>query len=513
MSPRRPEAKPPTVRCAIYTRKSTSEGLEQAFNTLDAQREAAEAYIQSQKHEGWVCLPDRYDDGGYSGATMDRPALKRLLADVEAGKIDCILVYKVDRLSRSLGGFGQIIEIFDKHEVAFVSVSQSFNTTSPEGRLMLGILSTFSEFERRLIAVRTRDKMSAARKKGKWTGGVPIVGYDVVDSKLTVNAEEAKRVRAIFDLYAERQSLIETVQELNRIGWTIKRWTTKTGKERGGNPFTRATLFGLLTSVTYVGKVRHNGSVYEGEHEGIVEERVWQRVQKLLRRNGTTRGRATRNKHGALLRGLLWCGSCGVRMIHSYTRKSTKLYRYYTCSNAQRQGWDTCRTKSIPAAEIERFLVDRIRCIGKDPNLLAEVLARVRAQVENQTRDLDLERRAVERELKQHAAHVKRLAGRKNGNARASRLAELQDQTAAAERRLAKIREEQATLQRENVDEAELAAVLRNFAPLWDSLSPRERARILQLLIERVSYDREEERIAIAFRPSGISVLAEEVAE
>ena len=228
----------PTVRCAVYTRKSTEEGLEQEFNSLDAQRESAEAYIASQKGEGWQCLPGHYDDGGYTGGNMERPALKRLLADIKDGKVDCIVVYKVDRLSRSLLDFVKIMETLEKHKVSFVSVTQQFNTTSSMGRLTLNILLSFAQFEREIISERTRDKVHAARRKGKWTGGRPVLGYDVdpKGGKLIVNADEAARVRAIFELYLERQSLAATVKELDARGWRNKFWVTKDGKQAGGYP-------------------------------------------------------------------------------------------------------------------------------------------------------------------------------------------------------------------------------------------------------------------------------------
>jgi len=215
--------KQPTIRCAIYTRKSTDEGLEQEFNSLDAQREAGEAYIASQKSEGWVCLPDRYDDGGFTGGNMDRPAMKRLLADVEAGGIDCIVVYKVDRLSRSLLDFARVMETFEKHSVAFVSVTQQFNTSTSMGRLMLNVLLSFAQFEREIISERTRDKIAATRRKGKWSGGMPMLGYDVdlQGGRLLVNEDEARTVRAIFELYLEHQSLIETVKVLNDRGCQV----------------------------------------------------------------------------------------------------------------------------------------------------------------------------------------------------------------------------------------------------------------------------------------------------
>jgi site-specific DNA recombinase len=261
-----------TVRCAIYTRKSTDEGLDQDFNSLDAQRESAEAYIASQRHEGWLCISERYDDGGFTGGNMERPALKRLFADVESGGIDCVVVYKVDRLSRSLLDFARMMELFDKHAVSFVSVTQQFNTTSSMGRLTLNILLSFAQFEREIISERTRDKMSAARKKGKWVGGMPVLGYDVdrKGGRLIVNEDEALKVRGIYDLYLEHKALIPVVQELERRKWGAKQWTTQRGDVRGGNLFNKSSLFRLLTNVVYTGNVCYKGTIYRGEHEGIV---------------------------------------------------------------------------------------------------------------------------------------------------------------------------------------------------------------------------------------------------
>jgi len=248
------------IRCAIYTRKSTEEGLEQEFNSLDAQREAGEAYIASQKSEGWVCLPDRYDDGGFTGGNMDRPALKRLLADIEAGRIDCVVVYKVDRLSRSLLDFARIMETFEKHGVSFVSVTQQFNTSTSMGRLMLNVLLSFAQFEREIISERTRDKIAAARRKGKWSGGKPLLGYDLIrspgGSRLVVNEQEAEQVREIFRLYLQHERLAPVLRELDRRGWRTKRWITHRGHPCGGQPFNRVTLYRLLTNVAYLGKVR-----------------------------------------------------------------------------------------------------------------------------------------------------------------------------------------------------------------------------------------------------------------
>jgi DNA invertase Pin-like site-specific DNA recombinase len=285
---RKPKAAPSAVRCAIYTRKSSEDGLEQEFNSLDAQREAAEAYIASQKGEGWVALPDRYDDGGFSGGNMDRPALARLLADVDAGGIDCVVVYKVDRLSRSLLDFARVMETFERQSVSFVSVTQQFNTTHSMGRLTLNILLSFAQFEREIIGERIRDKKAAMARKGMWHGGIPVLGYDADRSngspKLVVNAVEAARVREIFRLYLELKSLGLVAAELEKRGWRGKTWKTKAGKPRGGKPFDKCSLYSLLTNPLLAGKIRHNGDVYEGGHEAIIPYDTFQRVRRILRR-------------------------------------------------------------------------------------------------------------------------------------------------------------------------------------------------------------------------------------
>ena len=256
------------IRCAIYTRKSTDEGLEQEFNSLDAQREAAEAYIASQRAEGWQCLPERYDDGGYTGGNMDRPALKRLLSDIETGKIDTVVVYKVDRLSRSLLDFSQLVGLFDKHKVSFVSVTQQFNTTTSMGRLTLNILLSFAQFEREIIGERIRDKVAAAKKKGKHTGGPPVLGYDIdaPNRRLVVNPAEADLVRRIFKLFLQLGSGMKVAKALNADGFRTKAWTTRNGKVRPGQPWDKIAVNRVLNNVKYVGQVSHWGKLYDGEH-------------------------------------------------------------------------------------------------------------------------------------------------------------------------------------------------------------------------------------------------------
>jgi DNA invertase Pin-like site-specific DNA recombinase len=272
------------LRCALYTRKSTEEGLDQEFNTLEAQRDSTEAYVRSQVHSGWIALAERYDDGGFTGANLERPAMRRLLADIESGGIDAVIVTKVDRLSRSLLDFARLMEIFERHHVNLVSVTQPLNTTSSLGRLTLNILLSFAEFERQLIRDRTRDKMVAARRRGKWVGGTPVLGYDIAEAggKLVANQEEAGQVRQIFVLYLKHRSLEATLAELQARQWTTKHWRTREGKEHLGRPITEATLVRLLKNVLYLGQVSHQGETYGGEQEPIVEQAVWRRANEKL---------------------------------------------------------------------------------------------------------------------------------------------------------------------------------------------------------------------------------------
>jgi site-specific DNA recombinase len=358
-----PESGPKRLRCAIYTRKSTEEGLEQDFNSLDAQREASQSFIQSQRREGWIALLEHYDDGGFTGANMDRPALTRLLAAVEAGELDCVVVYKVDRLSRSLLDFTRILGLFDKHGVSFVAVTQQFNTSTSLGRLTLNILLSFAQFERELIGERTRDKMSAARRKGKWVGGCPVLGYDVDPSggRLVVNEAEAEQVRAIFALFEEQGSIGRTLMEVHRRGWQLKSWTRRAGGFRAGKPFTLPSLRRLLSNILYTGAVRHRGQTYPGQHAAILAPTVWERVQQGITRDKAFPQGLLRNKHSALLNGLLHCECCVAPMVYSYSATNGRKYPYYICRQAQQRGWASCPSKSLPAQAIEESVLRQVR--------------------------------------------------------------------------------------------------------------------------------------------------------
>jgi site-specific DNA recombinase len=502
-----------TVRCAIYTRKSTEEGLEQEFNSLDAQRESAEAYVASQQHEGWTCLKDRYDDGGFTGGNMERPALRRLLADIEAGKVDCVVVYKVDRLSRSLLDFARLVEIFEKHHVSFVSVTQQFNTATSMGRLVLNVLLSFAQFEREIIGERIRDKIAATRRKGKWSGGYPILGYDVDRSngspRLVINARESARVRDIFQVYLSLGSLLPVVDELARRGWRNKAWSTKKGGAKGGRPFDKGTLYALLTNPLYIGKIKHKADLFQGQHEPIVDGELFQKVQATLQRNSRSGGVVVRNRHGALLKGLLFCKGCSRAMTHSFTCKGERRYRYYTCTRALKNGRKACPSGSLPASEIERVIVDQIRGIGTDPGLRAEVLRQAQEQFEGEMAELSTEQRGLEQELAWHHADIGKICG--DGPATGptgARLAELHDRVAQAETRLAELCQRIEDHQRDRLNASDIDAAFADFENVWNALSPREQAQVLALLVARVEFDAADSTVAVSFHSSAIKTLA-----
>lgn len=509
----RAESVPKIVRCAVYTRKSTDEGLEKDFNSLDAQRESGEAYIASQRHEGWECLPTEYDDGGFTGGNMDRPALKRLLADIQAGKIDCVVVYKVDRLSRSLLDFTRLLEVFDRHGVAFVSVTQSFSTNTSIGRLTLNMLLSFAQFEREVISERTRDKMAATRRKGKWAGGRPVLGYDIIDAKLVVNPVEAAQVRTIFELYLQRRALIPTVAELERRGWRTKRWIPRKGGDCGGLPFDKGNLHGLLTNVIYTGQVRYKAEIHAGEHAGIVDPQRFAQVQVLLKENARSREAEVKLRSSALLRGLLRCVACGRAMSHTHTKRGSRRYRYYVCGQAQKRGWTNCPTKSVPAPEIERFVIDQIRSIGRSSEPVAQMLAQAGGQVKLPIAELEAEQSRLQEKLIRYRTEIRALNGGDSQHADGStaRMAELQEWIRAAERRGSELDDQLRGLREHLINEDDLKLVLAAFDPNGERFSDRRQVHVLQRLVQRVEYDGRSKDIAITFQASGFRALADEM--
>jgi DNA invertase Pin-like site-specific DNA recombinase len=362
------------VRCAIYTRKSSEEGLEQEFNSLDAQREACEAYVLSQKAAGWIALPALYDDGGISGGTMDRPALQRLLTDIAAGRIDTVVVYKVDRLTRSLNDFAKIVDAFDAKAVSFVSVTQQFNTTTSMGRLTLNMLLSFAQFEREVTGERIRDKIAASKQKGMWMGGNPPLGYDVVDRKLVVNEPEAERVRDIFRLYAGPKSVRALKEELDAAGIVSKSRVDRFGEPRGGKPLARGALYLMLQNRIYRGEIVHKDKAYPGLHEAIVDEALWDMVQAALAENRVERVARSTATNPSLLAGLVYDAS-GERMSPTHANKKGTRYRYYVSQSLIKRGRpqasdEACR---VPASDLETIVDDAIIRLMRDEELIHEV--------------------------------------------------------------------------------------------------------------------------------------------
>lgn len=368
-------------RCAVYCRVSTDERLDQEFNSIDAQKEAGHAYIASQRSDGWIPVADDYDDPGYSGGNTERPGLKRLLADIEAGAIDIVVVYKIDRLTRSLADFSKMVEVFERQQVSFVSVTQQFNTTTSMGRLMLNVLLSFAQFEREVTGERIRDKIAAAKKKGLWMGGVPPLGYDVVDRQLVVNQDEARVVRRIFAEMLTIGSPTVIAQRLADEGVTTKSWTTKTGVHRAGTRMEKKYLHKLLRNRIYLGELSHKGSWYPAAHPAIIGQGLWDQVHAVLATDGHERGieTMTRRRIDALLRGILYDAS-GDRMYPTYTRKAGRQYLYYISQRTSRYGVADQKTLRLPAAEIEAAVLGQIRSVLGSPEAIAAVVQEVRHQ-------------------------------------------------------------------------------------------------------------------------------------
>ncbi|MDX2142501.1 MAG: recombinase family protein [Rhodospirillaceae bacterium] len=360
--------------CAIYTRKSSEEGLEQGFNSLDAQREACEAYVRSQRHEGWKVLDTHYDDGGFSGGNMDRPGLVQLMADVRDHKVDVVVVYKVDRLTRSLSDFAKIVETFDGQGVSFVSVTQQFNTTNSMGRLTLNVLLSFALFEREVSAERVRDKIAASRRKGMWMGGNIPLGYDLQDHKLVINAAEADMVRTIFSLYANLKCVRRLKEQVEARGFRTKSWVSKSDRAVGGHPFTRGHLYYLLRNRVYLGEAVHRGSSNPGQHEAIIDKILWDQVQATLEANRIDRKNGKPFDNPSLLAGIIF-DEKGNRLTPSHSGKKGGQYRYYVSQAVlQHEPGKAAEIKRVPASEIEGLVERQLRAILSNPGALVKQL-------------------------------------------------------------------------------------------------------------------------------------------
>ncbi len=411
-------------RCAVYTRKSTDEGLDQEFNSIDAQRDAGHAYIASQRAEGWIPVADDYDDPAYSGGNMERPGLKRLLADIERGLIDIVVVYKIDRLTRSLVDFSKMVEVFDRHGVSFVSVTQQFNTTTSMGRLMLNVLLSFAQFEREVTGERIRDKIDASKRKGLWMGGVPSLGYDVVNRKLVVNEAEAAVVRRLFAEYPSAASTTLFVQQLRHEGVTTKSWVTQSGNERVGKLMDKGALYRILNNPIYVGRICQKGVCYPGEHAPIVTQAQWDAVQAALasKPNGMRKGQI-RSERPALPKGLIYTADGCAMTPHAAKGRGGRLYRYYLPTRDVKERAGVSALRMLPAGEVEEAVVAQLRGILRAPEMVVRVW------------------REIERS---HNAEV------------------------------------------HGMSEMQVAVALSRIDTVWEHLFPLEQHRIVQLLVERI---------------------------
>lgn len=499
-----------TKRCAIYTRKSTSVGLDQDFNSLDAQREACVAYIARQP--GWVLINTAYDDGGFTGANVERPAFQRLLTDIDAGRIDVVVVYKVDRLSRSLLDFAKMMERFNTAGTSFVSVTQNFSTADAMGRLTLNMLMSFAEFEREMISERTRDKISASRRKGKWTGGAVPLGYVVLDKKLVVDELEAVLVREIFALYHEHRSSLAVTRILNER-LTLKPRPRSYGERESSRKWTTNDVVRLLKNPIYAGYMISGNELFEAEHSSLIERSVFRRTQALLADATTDRAPSVRNPE-YLLRGVLRCAHCRALFTTASTVAGQATHRYYRCVTRDKQGKEACPSRPLPAAPIEAYVVDRLREATWDGTFAADVTEAVRARVAARRKDLATERRKLPSQIADLAAEVRRtLETTANITGPAQRVVEarLQDagsQLARAETRLATVELELDTLEAIEIESSWVAAQLTEFRQIWDLLTPENRGRLLRAVIERVEVDEPAHQIKLFFADLGAELGA-----
>ena len=500
----------PVTRVAIYTRQSVASDL--LFGSIDAQREAVEAYVVSQRGAGWVAIPTRYDDHGFSGGNTDRPAFQRLMADVASKQVDVIATYKIDRISRSLPDFTGFMATLERLGVGFVSTTQSFDTRTSMGRLTLNILASFSQFERETISERTRDKILATRKRGAWTGGRPILGYDIVDGCLAIHLSEAEAVREIYRLYLAHGGLVSTVTELARRGIRNKRWKNASGKDVGGRAFDKGTLRTLLTNVLYTGLQRCGDQLVPGVHEAIVEQEVFDAAATMLKTNVRT-VRAAPSRWGAILTGILCCARCGSAMTHAANNRGTRVHRYYACTKLQREGAASCPGSRAPAVDLEEVVLARVRAAAQDPRvLLATFEAAQAAKTARQPQIADeLARLTSTRTdlLGQQQRLVDALTSGTGGmESITNALGEIEESIATVTKTMRELRDEEAALRSVEIDETMVRRAMAEFTRVWDALDSRERMRVLRLLVERVRYDGEAGEVTIDFRENGIAALA-----
>jgi DNA invertase Pin-like site-specific DNA recombinase len=480
------------MRCAIYTRKSTTHNLDLEFSSLDAQREACEHYIKAHAHEGWTIVDQNYDDGGFTGANTERPAFQRLLADVEAKKIDLVVVYKVDRLTRSLLDFARLMDRFSTHGAAFVSVTQNFSTANALGKLTLNILMSFAEFEREMIAERIRDKLRASKRRGKWTGGRVPYGYDLADKRLVECPQEADIVREIFQTYTKCQSATTVARRLNARGLTTARYAAK-GFTTRAQPWAKFDILRILKNPVYIGRVRTGGVEHPGEHLPLVDGEAFRGAQERLSTFAERRG-SVRNE-AYLLTGMLRCGVCGGSMTSSTTRRNGHEYRYYGCRTRSDRGKEACAARRVSAKPLEDMVVQRLRQEASRPGLVREIKKELATQVTERRKQVASDRERLPRELTRLRAEAERLQvaiGRTTGEVRegfAERLLSLTEQIASNQERFERIEGEAGALEEFDANAEWVVEALGRFDGVWDVMTLESRRRLLHALVASVTYN------------------------
>ena len=476
-----------TKRCAIYTRKSTTMGLEQEFNSLDAQRDACLAYIERQ--QGWTLVDTRYDDGGFTGANIDRPAFQRLMADVEAGKVDVIVVYKVDRLSRSLLDFVKVMERLTAAGASFVSITQNFTTADAMGRLTMNMLISFAEFEREMISERTRDKIAGARRKGKWTGGPVPFGYSVKDKKLLVNDAEAHVVREAFALLLAHRQMAVVARELNERGLLPR--VSRRGR-KGGPLWSKDSIARVLRSPLYAGLMMYGDELHAGEHPRLIDDLTYRQAHRLLGDAGREL-RFTGTNPEYVLRGLLRCGCCDEAMCPgSTTKKSGKTYRFYRCSTRDKYGKERCAARPLPARALEDFVVERLVEATADGTLAARIDAKLAARIAKERTTFVEVRKSLTAHVADASAAASRLTEevlRLDGRARELVEAKLRVEAARlddAERKLRALETDAENLELGEIEREWFVGALRNFGKVWGDMTPENQGRLLRALVARV---------------------------
>ncbi len=484
------------TRAVVYTRKSTSQGLEQEFNSIHAQREACEAYARMQ---GWTVLPNYYDDGGFSGASTDRPAFQRLMEDARRKQFDVIVVHRLDRLSRSLADFVGFMAKLNDYGVSFVAVNQQIDTNTPAGKLMLHMVLSFAEFERSMICERTREKVRASRRKGKWTGGILPIGYDLVDKKLIVNQAEAAIIREAFLFYRETASSIETARHLNKLGHRTKGYTTRDGNVREGHAWTKTDVLRILKNPLYLGLIHSDGKLYSGEHESIIDQATFDHAQELLAGNALPckprLDRAPRPRDDYLLTGLLRCARCGYAYTSSTTHKGRLTYRYYRAVSQLKRGGQECSCGNVSALAIEKHVVATIRNACQFNNLSAQVTARVKQQVRNRRDTTRKQLRELPRTIKHLEATVEQLREQRDLAPRDQRdpfrqqLANTLDDLTAARQQLHHAKQERQALHSAVVEARWVSKMLGDFTAVYRAMTQSNRRRLVHALVDRVTLD------------------------